>query len=655
MSSRCQTGSVAETASSEAASLKTSSGKERDQVNTSKRKVLQTLSRKGTRSLQDLVTCSICLDRLYIPKMLSCQHTFCLLCIQNCVVGSGDAAKIRCAQCRSENPLPKEGVSVLPGNIYLQSILDLLQTDCTTVNDFAQCSNCRTICDVNVCEHCNNSFCPTCQERHLDELKKQLNKIADQLKMMIDKVEKRAEYFQDYCMTLKEEIKEEAAKRVKKVVDAETHLLQNVDQIMSNENVIWKESVKKPGYNSSTDTRLHELDFMGISGNNGFYKFPFLTHLMVTTFLRLHHESSDLMSDSCLSFHNKLLFDPQSFTLNTRIKEFSTEGHEESGTGSVALHPAPSGEEARNENCNPKPREWIEAHARLYRLKSFAPKVKLGTNQLQRPSGVALSPWSNEVFVVSMDNHRVAIFDINSGKYLRFFGSRGHKPGEFLCPFGIALSQTEQTILVTDKWKHCIHVFRKDGKFQKQIGMKGRSSGHFRSPESITVDKYGRIYVCDTCNDRIQVFDKEGAFIRAVGVRSLTEGDSVRQHSIFHQPTGIDVTPDGQRMVVSDFGNHRIHVFSFDGDLLVTFGQKGTQRGQFIHPECVAVDNKGFIFVGDSGNGRVQICLPDGRFIRSFGSKGCHSGQFSWISGIAVTDRYDIIVTDFKNHCVQIF
>ncbi|XP_013774464.1 E3 ubiquitin-protein ligase TRIM71-like [Limulus polyphemus] len=361
------------------------------------------------------------------------------------------------------------------------------------------------------------------------------------------------------------------------------------------------------------------------------------------------------MSDASSSFHSKVLFDPQSFTLDTEIEEFCTEGKEESDTSSVVLHPAPSGEEARNEYSNPNQKDWVETHSRLYRSKSFVPKVNLGTNQLQRPSGIAVSPWSDEVFVVIMDNHRVAVFDINTGKYLRFFGRRGHKPGEFLCPFGVALSQTEQTILVTDKWKHCIHVFRKDGKFQKQIGIKGRSSGHFRSPESIAVDQYGTIYVCDTCNDRIQVFDKEGAFVREMGVKSLTEGDSVRQRSMFHQPTGIAVTPDGQRVVVSDFGNHRIHVFSSDGDLLFTFGQKGTQRGQFIHPECVAVDKKGFVFVGDSGNGRVQICRPDGRFIRSFGSKGSHSGQFSWISGIAVTDNYDIIVTDFKNHCVQIF
>ncbi|XP_022246151.1 RING finger protein nhl-1-like [Limulus polyphemus] len=250
MSSEGQTGSITETTfpqtgdDEKAGSLRTSGGKEKCQAKASKRKLLKTLSRKGTKSLQDLIKCSICLDRLYIPKMLPCQHTFCLLCIQNCIVGSGDAAKIRCAQCRSENSLPKEGVSVLPGNIYLQSILDLLETDYATVDDFVQCSNCQTICYANVCEHCNNSFCPVCQERHLDELKKQLSQIADQLEMMTDKLEKRMGFFQDYCMKLKEEIHEAAVKHVKKIVDTETHLLQNVDQIMSNEDVIWKESVK---------------------------------------------------------------------------------------------------------------------------------------------------------------------------------------------------------------------------------------------------------------------------------------------------------------------------------------------------------------------------------------------------------------------------
>lgn len=57
----------------------------------------------------------------------------------------------------------------------------------------------------------------------------------------------------------------------------------------------------------------------------------------------------------------------------------------------------------------------------------------------------------------------------------------------------------------TDKWLNCIQVFNKEGGYERQIGVKGTSPGHFRSPEGIAVDPKGLIYVCDTCNDRVQV------------------------------------------------------------------------------------------------------------------------------------------------------
>lgn len=38
-------------------------------------------------NLEDLLQCSICLDRYQTPKVLSCQHTFCLRCLQgNCLI-----------------------------------------------------------------------------------------------------------------------------------------------------------------------------------------------------------------------------------------------------------------------------------------------------------------------------------------------------------------------------------------------------------------------------------------------------------------------------------------------------------------------------------------------------------------------------------------
>ena len=85
------------------------------------------------------------------------------------------------------------------------------------------------------------------------------------------------------------------------------------------------------------------------------------------------------------------------------------------------------------------------------------------------------------------------------------------------------------------------------------------------------------------------------------------------------------------------------------------FGLKGVDRGQFCSPECVAVDQLGFIYVGDSGNARVQIFQPNGSFVKVFGGKGSNDGKFAWVSGITITKSMDIIVTDSKNSTVQIF
>ena len=69
--------------------------------------------------------------------------------------------------------------------------------------------------------------------------------------------------------------------------------------------------------------------------------------------------------------------------------------------------------------------------------------------------------------------------------------------------------QQQQLITIslwhTDKWLNCLQVFNKEGAYVRQIGSKGTSPGHFRSPEGIAVDIKGYIYVCDTCNDRVQV------------------------------------------------------------------------------------------------------------------------------------------------------
>lgn len=78
--------------------------------------------------------------------------------------------------------------------------------------------------------------------------------------------------------------------------------------------------------------------------------------------------------------------------------------------------------------------------------------------------------------------------------------------GRFLISALILFSSSSSfSVPDLDKWLNCIQVFNKEGVYVRQIGVKGTSPGHFRSPEGIAVDFKGNIYVCDTCNDRVQV------------------------------------------------------------------------------------------------------------------------------------------------------
>lgn len=568
---------------------------------------------------------------------------------------SADATKLRCAKCRSEVPLPKEGVSGFPSSIHLQNILDLLESDYASMDELLQCCTCQTVSSTTFCEHCKLSYCALCLARHVEDMAKQLCQIGDQLDATVEKVGLKYKSFEEMQAGLQAKIKEETELRIKTLKDTERQLLDRLECARAREESACQDIVQKV---QSTATAARALADKGLDS----VKDP---SEKVRAFMRMHRDAGDLLSEGTTVGNTEVSFDPISFSVTVEHRSETTDEdtdfHNVCNTHDVTL---PAAAEVRTmdssvPDTNPSSalqqqdahKQLADAQSRIYRSKSFLAKCRLGIGLVQRPSGVAVSPWSPEIFVVSMDNHKVLTFDYHTGKFLRSFGSRGHREGEFLCPFGIALSPLHQEILITDKWKHCIHVFDKDGNFQRQIGMKGRSAGHFRSPESICVDSNGRIYVCDTCNHRIQVLDHEGIFLHEIGTKAQAD----RSRTMFQEPTGIAVTQDAQRVVVCDFGSHRVHVFSADGEHLFTFGQKGSQRGQFVHPECVAVDSRGFILVGDSGNGRVQICRPDGRHVRTFGNKGSSNGQFSWISGIAVTANNEVVVSDFKNHSVQVF
>src|SRR5437879_162305 len=140
----------------------------------------------------------------------------------------------------------------------------------------------------------------------------------------------------------------------------------------------------------------------------------------------------------------------------------------------------------------------------------------------------------------------------------------------------------------------------------------GNAPGEFKRPEGLCVDAQDRVYVADSCNHRIQIFSRDGQFIRAYGKAGSGKGE-------LSYPYDICVDAAG-RQYVCEFGNSRIQVFDANDQPLEIIGGPGAEPGRFSNPWGVALDSAGNLYVADSQNHRVQKFIRKQSVVSSQGS-----------------------------------
>jgi DNA-binding beta-propeller fold protein YncE len=143
----------------------------------------------------------------------------------------------------------------------------------------------------------------------------------------------------------------------------------------------------------------------------------------------------------------------------------------------------------------------------------------IGEGQLTRPVGVCAS---GDVVVVSDDAHRISVFNRGDAALIRRFGREGTGDGELRYPRGLCFMSGDRHVAVTE-WG----------------------------------------------NDRVSVFSIDGEFVRHVGVDVLANPQGVASSAF-------------DELVVADYGNSTLRVFSSAGDLLASFGE-GRFTGVVVH------------------------------------------------------------------------
>ena len=76
------------------------------------------------RTISEETKCSICFDQFQEPKMLPCQHTFCLKCLEN-VAKLNDCNTVDCPLCRKIYKVPaRGGVNRFKSNLLMKTLLE---------------------------------------------------------------------------------------------------------------------------------------------------------------------------------------------------------------------------------------------------------------------------------------------------------------------------------------------------------------------------------------------------------------------------------------------------------------------------------------------------------------------------------------------------
>jgi len=81
----------------------------------------------------------------------------------------------------------------------------------------------------------------------------------------------------------------------------------------------------------------------------------------------------------------------------------------------------------------------------------------------------------------------------------------------------------------------------------------------------------------------------------------------------------------------------RIQAFGADHRVMYQFGRSGTEPGEFLRPQAMAYDaERDELYVVDSGNHRVQVFTSDGELRRTLGRPGMAAGELSYPFGLTL-------------------
>lgn len=230
---------------------------------------------------------------------------------------------------------------------------------------------------------------------------------------------------------------------------------------------------------------------------------------------------------------------------------------------------------------------------------------------------------------------------------------------------------------VADTSNHTIRKVTEGGVVTTFAGLAqvaGRTDGpgplaRFFSPEFLTIDSGGALYVADTGNHTIRKITPERVVTTLAGLAgSPGRADGIASAARFSFPSGLAAGPDGS-LYIADSGNHTIRKITPAGDVSTIAGVPETpgsadgigSAARFDTPRGVATDKEGNIYVADMRNCTIRKITQEGvvttlagaaRAVGSADGIG-NDARFFHPHGIASDTEGNVWVADSDNHAIR--